>query len=92
MVRPAMVEVAAEKMPKGKKVLAHIEIHPRMGGGHTVRHVYAGFQHEPKEYQFKENEGKKAMAHIARHAGMPAGGGAEEPETADDAGAGDEGE
>jgi len=86
MAKAAIVEAAAEKMPKGKKVLAHLEIHPRMGGGHTVRHVYAGYQHEPKEYSFKESEGKKAVAHIARHAGLPMGGGAEEPEEAETAG------
>jgi hypothetical protein len=86
MAKPAIVTGEADRMPKGKKVLAHLEIHPRMGGGHTVKHVYAGYQHEPKDYSFKEGEGQKAMAHIARHAGLPAGGGAEEPGEAEDAG------
>src|SRR5690348_16962857 len=80
------VEMASAQRPKGKKTLAHLEVHPRMGGGVNVRHVYSGYQHEPKEYTFKESEGKKALAHIARHAGLPVGGGAEEPETAEDAG------
>ena len=64
----------------GPKVLAHIEIHPKMGGGHMVKHVYSGYQHEPKEYSFKKDEGERAMAHIARHAGLPMGEGSGEGE------------
>lgn len=89
MARTAIIEASAERMPKGKKVLAHLEIHPRMGGGHTVKHVYAGYQHEPKDYAFKESEGTKAMAHIARHAGLPVSGESEherETESTDEEG------
>lgn len=69
VAKPAMVEATGVKK-KGKKSLAHMEIHPKLGGGHTVRHVYSGYDHEPKEYHFGEAEGHRATAHIVRHAGL----------------------
>lgn len=64
------VEVKAEK-PKGKKVLAEIRIKPALGGGHVIEHHYEGYQHDPRPYKFGANDGQKAIAHIARHAGLP---------------------
>jgi hypothetical protein len=64
------------KAKKQPKVLSHIEIHPQLGGGHIVKHVYSGYEHEPRPYKFGKDEGGRAAAHIARHAGLP---GATEP-------------
>jgi len=50
-----------------------------MGGGHIVKHVYTGYEHEPKEVHFgKEGirEGKGAghehvLEHLTKHGGLP---------------------
>ena len=39
----AILEAESTKPKRGKKVLAHLEIHPKLGGGHMVRHVYHGW-------------------------------------------------
>lgn len=56
---------------KSPKVLDHLEIHPRMGGGHNIEHHYQGYQHDKETKEFEEHEGDKAMKHIAKHAGLP---------------------
>lgn len=76
-----MVQIAESPTPKAKRsapVLSHLEIHPKMGGGHIVRHVYTNYSHEPKEVHFGEDgkrEGKGGgehiTAHLAKHAGLP---------------------
>lgn len=73
--------VAAEsaRSKKGPKVLSHLEIHPQLGGGHVVKHVYSGYEHDARPYSFGKDEGARAAAHIARHAGLPGGGGATVP-------------
>jgi hypothetical protein len=67
---PVRAESSGKKAPK---TLVHLEIHPTLGGGHMVRHVYSGYAHEPKEYKFGKDEGERAMAHVARHTGLPHG-------------------
>lgn len=69
------IQVAeSTKKPRGKKVLSHIEIHPKLGGGHMVRHVYHGFGHEPTEYEFNgqgiTQGGTSIQSHLAKHAGL----------------------
>jgi hypothetical protein len=54
---------------RAPKVLKSMTIEPAMGGGHTVTHHYASYQHESEVHNF--TDGKKAMAHIAKHAGLP---------------------
>lgn len=78
--------VAAEavKSKKGPRVLDHLRVSRSLDGGHVVEHHYTNYSHEPRPYKFGPNEGSRAAAHIARHAGLPAGGGAEEPEAAAD--------
>lgn len=66
----ALVAAEGRAPKKGPKVLSHIEIHPRMGGGHQIKHVYEGYQHEPRTYEFEEDEGDRAAAHIVRHTGI----------------------
>ena len=61
----------SSRAKKTPKVLHHIEIHPKMGGGHIISHHYSGYQHQPTEHHFDEGDGEKAMAHIAKHAGLP---------------------
>jgi hypothetical protein len=81
----AGIQVAEAKLPKkGPRVLSHIEIHPAMKGGVTVKHVYSGYQHDPREYNFGEDEGDRAAAHIARHTGLPLQGRAEDEQNADE--------
>jgi hypothetical protein len=48
-----------------------MEIAPRLGGGHIITHHYTSYQHEPKSHEFTEDEGHEALAHIAKHAGLP---------------------
>jgi hypothetical protein len=72
------IQVAeSNKGKKARKVLAHLEIHPNLSGGHMVRHVYHGFGNEPKEYHFNEDGksqgGEHITAHLAKHAGLPGG-------------------
>lgn len=81
----AQVQVAETSKPKAKaKVLAHLEVGPRMGGGHIVRHVYTSYQHEPMEVHFGEDGkrvgkggGEHIVSHLIKHAGLPSIGGAE---------------
>lgn len=81
-----MAIIAAEAVKsnsgKGKSkktTLSHLEIHPKLGGGHVVKHVY-GYEHEPRNYSFAKGQGARALAHVARHAGMPLPGGDQEIE------------
>lgn len=61
----------SSKAKKTPKVLHHLEIHPKMGGGHIVTHHYTSYQHQPKEHHFEADDGDSAMHHIAKHAGLP---------------------
>ena len=70
------IQVAESSKPKkGKKTLDHLEIHPKMGGGHIVKHVYSDYQHEPKEVHFNEDGksqgGEHILSHLAKHGGLP---------------------
>jgi hypothetical protein len=69
------IEVAEAKRKKGPKTLDHLELHPKLGGGHIVKHVYSGYEHEPKEYKFNESGkgagGEHITAHLEKHAGLP---------------------
>lgn len=54
------------------KSLHHLEIHPTENGGAVIQHHFShdnGY-HEPEHYAFGKGEGKKAMAHIAKHANI----------------------
>ena len=86
MAESAGIAMAEGKPPKkGPKTLSHIEIHPQLGGGHVVRHVYSGYQHEPREYKFSKEQGRRFTSHVLRHAGLDhktlIGEAEEEPET-----------
>lgn len=70
------IQVAETSKPKSQpKTLSHIELHPKMGGGTIVKHVYTGYQHDAKEYQFNEDGiakgGEHIVAHLQKHAGLP---------------------
>jgi hypothetical protein len=68
------IAVAESPRKSRPKVLAHIEIHPVMGGGHIVKHVYTSYEHEPKEVKFndegKSQGGEHIMSHLVKHAGL----------------------
>lgn len=71
----AIQQAEASKAKKANRVLAHLEIHPVLGAGHMVRHVYAGFGHEPKEVKFnkdgKSQGGEHIVSHLSKHGGLP---------------------
>ncbi len=67
---PTIASVEGARSKKGPKMLAHMEIHPGLKGGHMVRHVYAGYKHEADEHQFKQGEEARMTAHIHRHLGI----------------------
>lgn len=66
----------ANKARKAQKVLSHLEIHPQLGGGHVVKHVYTDYQHEPKSVKFNGDGyaqgGEHISSHLTKHAGLPA--------------------
>lgn len=68
---------SSSKAKRTPKVLKRMEIEPRLGGGHVITHHYTSYQHDPEPHEFKKNEGGKAMAHIAKHAGLEEQGGSE---------------
>lgn len=84
----AMAESTKKSSPK---VLDHLEIHPQLGGGHIVKHVYASYEHPSKDYKFNEDGkakgGEHIVAHLEKHAGLPemmSRAGAGESETEDE--------
>ena len=74
----ADVHVAESSRRKPAKVLDHIEIHPRMGGGHVVKHAYTSYEHEPESINFNadgtragKGGGEHIMQHLQKIAGLP---------------------
>lgn len=77
MIRSAEVMRAKGEGKKPPKVIAHIEIHPAMGGGVRVEHHHTEpMHHPPAIHEFKAGDHEGFMEHIDEHAGMegPAGG------------------
>ena len=68
-----MAQVEGKKNKSGPKVVARLEVKRAMDGGHVVTHHYEGYAHEPRSYAFAKDEGARAAAHIAKHAGLPHG-------------------
>lgn len=69
-----MAVVAESSKPKrGPRVLTHLEIHPKLGGGHVVKHVYSDYNHESKSVNFGKNQGQQMLAHVSRHSGITSG-------------------
>lgn len=82
----AGIQVAETSKPKrGKQVLDHLEVHPKLGGGHIVKHVYQGYEHEPKSVEFNEEGkgpgGEHVASHLAKHGGLPVEAANDEEET-----------
>lgn len=76
MSKIAVVESSTPmKKARAKKTLDHLELHPKMGGGHIVKHVYSSYEHEPKEVHFNEEGksqgGEHILSHLSKHAGLP---------------------
>ena len=66
-------EVTRNKSPKAvpAKVMAHMELHPQMGGGVRVEHHFTEPSAHPMEvHQFAAKEGEKFADHIMQHSGM----------------------
>lgn len=88
----ASIAVAeSSKSRKPPKTLSHLEIHAKLGGGHTVKHVYQGYEHPSKDVHFNEDGiakgGEHIQDHLDKHAGLPSGQGYEgrdESETDDE--------
>ena len=59
------------KPKKSPKVIDHIRIHPKMGGGAIVAHHYTSMEHEPKQHEFGMTDGSGFHEHLATVTGMP---------------------
>ena len=64
-------ESSGKRAERKQKTIDHIEIHPKLGGGHIVKHVYTGYSAEPEDKSFGPKEGKSFAAHLAKHTGVP---------------------
>jgi hypothetical protein len=64
-------ESSGKRTERKQNTLDHIEIHPKLGGGHIVKHAYTGYSAEPKEHSFGQKENKSFAAHLAKHTGVP---------------------
>jgi hypothetical protein len=71
-VQSAMGKMGGASKPKmPPKVLEHIRIHPKMGGGVSVAHHYTAYEHQPKMHNFGADEAMAFHEHVATHTGMP---------------------
>lgn len=72
----AEIQVAEGHKKRAPKTLDHLELHPQLGGGHIVKHVYASYEHPSKDYKFNEagksQGGEHIQRHLTKHAGLPA--------------------
>lgn len=73
LVRSSMMDTIA-KAKAAPKVLDHIRVHPRMGGGVRVEHHHTSMEHEPKVYNFGQNDGEAFADHLLKRSGMSWGG------------------
>jgi hypothetical protein len=68
----AMAESTKKRTPK---TLDHLEIHAQLGGGHIVKHVYTGYEHDSKDVKFNEEGktqgGEHIQSHLDKNAGLP---------------------
>lgn len=69
-----MMEINSKTHPKRSKgVVKSIEHERSSNGGHVFTHRMAhdgGNYHEPEVHTFGKDEGKKALAHFAKHSGV----------------------
>jgi hypothetical protein len=73
------IQVAESSTPtkraRAPKVLDHLELHPKMGGGHIVKHVYTDYEDKPLEVHFnkegKAKGGEHILSHLSKHGGLP---------------------
>ncbi len=68
-----VVSAMPGKPKTSPKVIDHIRIHPRMGGGAIVAHHYTSMEHEPKVHSFGMTDGSGFHEHLATVTGMPMG-------------------
>jgi hypothetical protein len=73
LVRSSMMDTIA-KAKAAPKVLDHIRVHPRMGGGVMVEHHHTSPEHAPKVHNFAAHDGEKFADHMMKHTGMSWGG------------------
>lgn len=68
------IAIGESKRKRAAKVVGHLEIHPQLGGGHIVKHVYTSYDHQPREVNFNAagvaKGGEKIADHLAKHAGL----------------------
>ena len=73
---PVQVAESSTTKKKMRKTVDHLELHPQLGGGHIVKHVYSGYEHDAKEVKFnaegKSQGGEHVVAHLTKHGGLPA--------------------
>ncbi len=66
----AVSESTAKKPPK---VVDYLLVRPKPDGGHDVEHHYTHSKHKAELHTFGAGkaEGRRASAHLLRHAGLP---------------------
>ena len=69
LVRSSMM-AEINKAKAAPKVVEHIRVHPRMGGGVRVEHHHTSYEHPPKIHNFSKDEGEKFTDHMMKHTGM----------------------
>ena len=69
LVRSSMMDEIS-KAKAAPKVLDHIRVHPRMGGGVRVEHHHTSMEHEPKIHNFGKDQGDAFADHMMKHSGM----------------------
>ena len=55
---------------KAVKMLDHMRVSPRMGGGVTVEHHFKDYEHKPEPHQFGPEDGAGFHAHMSKHTGL----------------------
>jgi hypothetical protein len=74
----ASISVAEGGKKRAPKTLDHLEIHPQLGGGHIIKHVYSGHDYPSQDKEVKFNDkgvgpgGEHVQAHLDKYAGLPA--------------------
>lgn len=69
LVRSSMMDSIA-KAKAEPKVVDHIRVHPKMGGGVRVEHHHTSMEHPPKVHNFGKDAGEAFADHIMKHTGM----------------------
>ena len=72
MARTSDTVATTFKEKKPAKIVSHLEIHPHLGGGHSVHTVHTdNYAHPAVVKKFGAEEGHKLVAHVSGLLGIP---------------------